>query len=148
MTTEEFLSGYQEAKSTILLIEAERESIREMMTRITPAYGGVAVSHSGGGNQIPATIARLEEYDAEHEGEIRRCIEQMREVRDAIFAVKHPGAKGILTQVYILGKTHQQVADEMERTLRWEHKAFRRAKECIVVPKSSQKFPKVPKNSN
>lgn len=116
MNAEEFLSQYLDAKSRLHRLNEERESIRDLMTHITPRYDSVSVRHDRNVNKIPDALGKLEELDKKYSEESRRAVELMEQIHDVIYMVPDGKQREILTMRYILGYQIKRIALEMKIT--------------------------------
>ena len=112
MNAEEFLSQYLDAKSRLHRLNEERESIRDLITHITPGYGSVSVRHDPNMQKIPDAIIRLEELDKKYSEESRRAVELMGQIHDVIYKVPDSKLREILAMRYILGYQIKHIAVE------------------------------------
>ena len=117
MNAEEFLSQYLVAKSRLHRLNEERESIRDLMTHITPRYDSVSVRHDRNVNKIPDALGKLEELDKKYSEESRRAVEVMEQVHDFIFKIRDNRLCALLGMRYIHGYQMKRIASEMRISL-------------------------------
>lgn len=113
MTAEEFLGQYKDAMARIRRIADERQGVMDLITHITPNYGGEAVAHSPNFNKIPDAVARLDELNRKYDEECAVLVRQMDTVHSAIHSVTNKKVRDILILYYIKDKQHKEIAYEI-----------------------------------
>lgn len=114
MTAEEFLGNYKDSMARIKQIAEERQGIMDLITHITPSYGGEAVAHTQNVNKIPDAVAKLDELNRRYDTESAVLVQQMGEVHSAIHSIPNKKIRDILIQYYINGKQHKEIAYDLE----------------------------------
>ena len=137
MNAEEFLSQYLDAKSRLHRLNEERESIRDLMTHITPRYDSVSVRHDRNVNKIPDALGKLEELDKKYSEESRRAVDLMGQIHDAIYTIPDEKARDILILYYIMGKTHKEIVYDLQISSGTERQRFKQGMEQIQAVVSS-----------
>ena len=133
MNAEEFLSQYLDAKSRLHRLNEERESIRDLITHITPRYDSVSVRHDRNVNKIPDALGKLEELDKKYSEESRRAVEVMEQVHDVVYAITNHEARQVIDLYFISGKLHKEIAYDLHVSTRT---VLRRFKQGIELAQS------------
>lgn len=131
MTIEErqvvdYLSQYRLSKYQEYLILLEITDVRtaQVSTR-SPRIDGLPQRH-GGHSTLSGYVARLGDIIADLERQAEETAEKLRKVEAVIEAVAHPQQKMVLQARYIHGRTAEQVAEDLDISVRYSqilHKA-------------------------
>ena len=112
--------------------QEEIDMLYARMTKITPTLKLVAVSGGGSNSDnIGNGIAKLESLRQEINDEIDRYRDLKREINAVIAAVKSEKYRTLLRKRYVLFKTWEQIACEMDISYQWVCKLHGRALQVV-----------------
>lgn len=112
--------------------QEEIDMLYARMTKITPTLKLVAVSGGGSNSDnIGNGIAKLESLRQEINDEMDRYIDLKREINSVIAAVKSEKYRTLLRKRYVLFKTWEQIACEMDISYQWVCKLHGRALQVV-----------------
>lgn len=131
MTAKEYLSQVREMDSRLRLIGQKVERLRSVLEYRSPSLEGAG----GGGNadRLPDTVALIVEYEQQAEKLREEYIGKFREIDRAIAAVPDAVLREVLERRYLFYQRWEQIAEEMNRDLRWIYRLHGRALSCIEV---------------
>ena len=135
MTSKEFLDqGYR----IDVMINAKVEqitSLRSMLTKLNVGLTDMPKNPNKGGSNVEDTVVRIVSL----EEEVNRAIEKLVGIKDAIMkaidAVPDQQERMLLTLRYLNYKTWEEIAFELNCTVRYVHVIHSRALNSIKVPK-------------
>ena len=112
--------------------QEEIDMLYARMTKITPTLKLVAVSGGGSNSDsIGNGVAKLECLRQEINDEIDRYIDLKREINSVIASVKSEKYRTLLRKRYVLFKTWEQIACEMDCSYQWVCKLHGRALQAV-----------------
>lgn len=129
MTYEEkvrWLRRYQESLRREQELAEEVERLQSEATRITPLLSGMP-GGAGDGQKLPRSVERIVQAKQELEKEIIECNVIRWEVTKAINQIDNPRNNIIFRKRYLLGKTFDAIAIEMDMDSRWIRKLHKKA---------------------
>ena len=131
MTAKEYLSQVRKMDSRLRLIGQKVERLRSVLEYRSPSLEGAG----GGGNadRLPDTVALIVEYEQQAEKLREEYIGKFREIDRAIAAVPDAVLREVLERRYLFYQRWEQIAEEMNRDLRWIYRLHGRALSYIEV---------------
>lgn len=132
MTAKEYLSQYKHLDAEIKLKEEQKKRLEELAESISSVIDprGTGIS-----DKVGWTAAKLVDIENEIRAMIDRLIALKSEIEKSIGAVEDIKLRRILTLRYINGHTFEQIAEEMDYSLRQvlrKHKAALKKFENVI----------------
>ena len=94
-------------------------SLRSLAGTLKPFAGNEPVSHTRNVTALEDCVIKIMEEEQKLNTEIDRLVTIKREIRDVISEVKELNLRLILEKRYLCFETWEQIAGEMEHTVRW-----------------------------
>ena len=113
MTAKQYLKQYQNALNEIRCKEAERQSILDKATNISPALEGGTPTAGNVTDKTGRGAVNIAEIDSQIEAEQARLKQVLASIRHTISQVSDSAERQVLTYHYICGYTWEQTAVEM-----------------------------------
>ncbi len=133
MTAKEYLSQYKQLDIEIKTKIEQVEQLREKAMSISHLSGGNSNSSS---DKIGLTVAKLVDAESELNQKIERLLELKAEIESVIAEVDDPMLKQVLTLRYINGKSLEQMAVILNKSVRHTkrlHKISLKKVENVIV---------------
>ena len=112
--------------------QEEIDMLYARITKITPTLKLVAVSGGGSNNDsIGNGVVKLDSLRQEINSEIDKYVDLQREINAVIAAVKSEKYRTLLRKRYVLFKTWEQIACEMDCSYQWVCKLHGRALQVV-----------------
>ena len=121
MTAKAYLQQYLEADSALQTRLEEIQSLEELLTKTTQAFGETPVQLRPS-DHIGAGTARLADARNEAEKALCRLVDLKQEIETAIFSLPERKMGNLLFKRYVLGKTFEQIAADMNYSWRQIHR--------------------------
>ena len=113
----EFLKGY------IYSIRKERrlkEQIEELRSQqMFPSVNHDGMPQGNAHNALTAYVARLDALISQLEHEQAMAVRQYKEIHDRIYQMQDGAEKEVLIRRYLMGRTWEQIAVDMDYNYRW-----------------------------
>lgn len=97
----------------------ELERLKALATRVTSAMSGDVVSRTRNTDTLGDTIAKIIKLQDDLNREVDRYVDLKREVIVMLYRLENPVYYQILHSRYILYKTWEQIACDMDFTYQW-----------------------------
>lgn len=97
----------------------EASRTRDMMGKVTTAYGGTGGSGGGESDKVGACIARLVDLEAEIDEAVDKYVDIKRDAMQTVDKVRDPTLLALLYRRYIDRQTFEQCAYEMGFSYQW-----------------------------
>lgn len=120
--------------------QEEIDMLFSQITKITPTLQLVAVSGGGSKDNIGDGVAKLEILRSEISAEIDKYVSLKREINSVIESVRNEKYQTVLTKRYVLFKTWEQIACEMDCTYQWVNKLDKKARRVVARIISKKDF--------
>lgn len=115
-----YLQQIQFYDSRIKAKLAERDRLKEMLTKITPTLRDDAVSGGRGSqDKLSDAVAKLVDLEAEIDMAVDSFVDARKSVSKVIDKVADNKQFNILHRRYVLNETFEQIAADMGYTYRW-----------------------------
>ena len=119
---------------------AERDRLKDMLTKITPTLRDDAVSGGNGSqDRLSDAVAKIVDLEAEIDREVDAFLDARQTVSKTLDKIDDTNQFNILHQRYVQGKTLEQVADNMGYTYRWICSMHGRALQTVEKILKSEK---------
>lgn len=126
MTAKIYLQQYLEADSALQNKLEEIQGLEELLTKITQAFGETQVQLRPS-DYIGAGAARLADARNEAEKAICQLVNLKQKIETAIFGLPEKKMGNLLFKRYVLGKTFEQIAADMNYSWRQIHRLHKAA---------------------
>ena len=113
MTAKQYLLQYRHALAELKCKEAERQSILEKATNISPATEGGTPTAGNVTDKTGRGAVNIAEIDTQIEAEQVRLKQLLSSIRHTISQVSDSSMRNLLTYYYVCGYTWEQTAVEM-----------------------------------
>lgn len=119
---------------------AERDRLKDMLTKITPTLLDEAVSGGfGSQDKLSDAVAKIVDLEAEIDREVDAFLDARQTVSKTLDKIDDTNQFNILHQRYVQGKTLEQVAVSMGYTYRWICSMHGRALQTVEKILKSEK---------
>ena len=130
----DFLYRYKNRVRRINLLETKLYITKNKMENVTSInYGEERVSGSGNKNSMEYLLDRKMHYERQLREEVRRCVEERREISKAIDTVDDPFLNRILEAFFIDLMDVEDICKEIDRTERHYYRLYRKAIRAIPI---------------
>ncbi len=139
MTAKEYLTQAWNIDQRINGMLAQVSNLRGMSMHITQVLSDMPKTASHDNHKLEDVIARLIDTEAEIDESIDSLVDLKIEIMNAIWKVEDANCQLLLEQRYINFKSWEEIADDMNVSVRWVHKLHAKGLELIekFLPKDT-----------
>lgn len=119
MNTKEYLSQYITASHKIDTMLDEVSQLRNLSTKVTAAMAPVRVQAPRQNNSLSSTVSKIVDMERDVDRDIDKLWDIKKKIKGAIGQVKNEQQKNILYNRYILGKTWERIAQDLDLSYQW-----------------------------
>ena len=119
MTAKKYLQQIKRCDTKIDSGVEELTRLKALATRVTAALSGEVVSRTRQNDTMADAVARIIKLQQEIDKEVDRYIELKREVAERLSRLENPVYYQVLHSRYILYKTWEQIACDMDYSYQW-----------------------------
>jgi len=108
------------------------ERLRALAERTTTVLSSQPKGTSGT-NRTEYCVQKIWELEREINADIDKLIDLKREIQDAVFHMKNDQYRTLLEYRYLCGNTWEQIAEKMDKGVRWIYELHSRALQEISI---------------
>lgn len=131
LTAKEYLSQAYRLDQRINAKLEQVEALRSLTRKVTVSYGNEPVSHTRNVTSLEDSIIRLMEAENALNAAIDALVDMKMEIAQCINAVPNHDCQLLLEKRYLCFQTWEQIAIDMQCTVRWAHILHGRALRVI-----------------
>ena len=136
MTARDYLSQAYRLDQRINSKLEQVESLNELATKVSSTLTGMPKNPNRATSNMADTVTKIIALQAEINNDIDRLVDLKRELVAVIKAVSNTERQTLLELRYLCFKTWEQIAVEMDYTVRNVHLLHKEALKAVVVPAS------------
>ena len=136
MTARDYLSQAYRLDQRINSKLEQVESLNELATKVSSTLTGMPKNPNRATSTMADTVTKIIALQAEINNDIERLVDLKREMVAVIKAVANTERQTLLELRYLCFKTWEQIAVEMDYTVRNVHLLHKEALKAVVVPAS------------
>ena len=136
MTARDYLSQAYRLDQRINSKLEQVESLNELATKVSSTLTGMPKNPNRTTSTMADTVTKIIALQAEINNDIERLVDLKREMVAVIKAVANTERQTLLELRYLCFKTWEQIAVEMNYTVRNVHLLHKEALKAVVVPAS------------
>ena len=136
MTARDYLSQAYRLDQRINSKLEQVESLNELATKVSSTLTGMPKNPNSATSTMADTVTKIIALQGEINNDIDRLVDLKREMVAVIKAVANTERQTLLELRYLCFKTWEQIAVEMDYTVRNVHLLHKEALKTIVVPAS------------
>ena len=136
MTARDYLSQAYRLDQRINSKLEQVESLNELATKVSSTLTGMPKNPNRATSTMADTVTKIIALQAEINNDIERLVDLKREMVAVIKAVANTERQTLLELRYLCFKTWEQIAVEMNYTVRNVHLLHKEALKAVVVPVS------------
>ena len=136
MTARDYLSQAYRLDQRINSKLEQVESLNELATKVSSTLTGMPKNPNRASSTMADTVTKIIALQAEINNDIDRLVDLKREMVAVIKAVANTERQTLLELRYLCFKTWEQIAVEMNYTVRNVHLLHKEALKAVVVPAS------------
>ena len=136
MTARDYLSQAYRLDQRINSKLEQVESLNELATKVSSTLTGMPKNPNSATSTMADTVTKIIALQAEINNDIDRLVDLKREMVAVIKAVANTERQTLLELRYLCFKTWEQIAVEMDYTVRNVHLLHKEALKAVVVPAS------------
>ena len=136
MTARDYLSQAYRLDQRINSKLEQVESLNELATKVSSTLTGMPKNPNSATSTMADTVTKIIALQAEINNDIERLVDLKREMVAVIKAVANTERQTLLELRYLCFKTWEQIAVEMNYTVRNVHLLHKEALNAIVIPAS------------
>ena len=136
MTARDYLSQAYRLDQRINSKLEQVESLNELATKVSSTLTGMPKNPNSATSTMADTVTKIIALQAEINNDIDRLVDLKREMVAVIKAVSNTERQTLLELRYLCFKTWEQIAVEMNYTVRNVHLLHKEALKAVVVPAS------------
>ena len=136
MTARDYLSQAYRLDQRINSKLEQVESLNELATKVSSTLTGMPKNPNRTTSTMADTVTKIIALQAEINNDIERLVDLKREMVAVIKAVSNTERQTLLELRYLCFKTWEQIAVEMNYTVRNVHLLHKEALKAVVVPAS------------
>ena len=136
MTARDYLSQAYRLDQRINSKLEQVESLNELATKVSSTLTGMPKNPNSATSTMADTVTKIIALQAEINNDIERLVDLKREMVAVIKAVANTERQTLLELRYLCFKTWEQIAVEMNYTVRNVHLLHKEALKAVVVPAS------------
>ena len=136
MTARDYLSQAYRLDQRINSKLEQVESLNDLATKVSSTLTGMPKNPNRATSTMADTVTKIIALQAEINNDIDRLVDLKREMVAVIKAVANTERQTLLELRYLCFKTWEQIAVEMDYTVRNVHLLHKEALKAIVVPAS------------
>ena len=136
MTARDYLSQAYRLDQRINSKLEQVESLNELATKVSSTLTGMPKNPNSATSTMADTVTKIIALQAEINNDIERLVDLKREMVAVIKAVSNTERQTLLELRYLCFKTWEQIAVEMNYTVRNVHLLHKEALKAVVVPVS------------
>ena len=136
MTARDYLSQAYRLDQRINSKLEQVESLNELATKVSSTLTGMPKNPNSATSTMADTVTKIIALQAEINNDIERLVDLKREMVAVIKAVANTERQTLLELRYLCFKTWEQIAVEMNYTVRNVHLLHKEALKAVVVPVS------------
>ena len=136
MTARDYLSQAYRLDQRINSKLEQVESLNELATKVSSTLTGMPKNPNSATSTMADTVTKIIALQAEINNDIERLVDLKREMVAVIKAVLNTERQTLLELRYLCFKTWEQIAVEMNYTVRNVHLLHKEALKAVVVPAS------------
>ena len=136
MTARDYLSQAYRLDQRINSKLEQVESLNELATKVSSTLTGMPKNPNSATSTMADTVTKIIALQAEINNDIDRLVDLKREMVAVIKAVANTERQTLLELRYLCFKTWEQIAVEMNYTVRNVHLLHKEALNAIVIPAS------------
>ena len=136
MTARDYLSQAYRLDQRINSKLEQVESLNELATKVSSTLTGMPKNPNSATSTMADTVTKIIALQAEINNDIERLVDLKREMVAVIKAVANTERQTLLELRYLCFKTWEQIAVEMDYTVRNVHLLHKEALKAVVVPAS------------
>ena len=136
MTARDYLSQAYRLDQRINSKLEQVESLNELATKVSSTLTGMPKNPNRATSNMADTVTKIIALQAEINNDIDRLVDLKRELVAVIKAVSNTERQTLLELRYLCFKTWEQIAVEMNYTVRNVHLLHKEALTAVVVPAS------------
>lgn len=136
MTARDYLSQAYRLDQRINSKLEQVESLNELATKVSSTLTGMPKNPNSAASTMADTVTKIIALQAEINNDIERLVDLKREMVAVIKAVLNTERQTLLELRYLCFKTWEQIAVEMNYTVRNVHLLHKEALKDVVVPVS------------
>ena len=136
MTARDYLSQAYRLDQRINSKLEQVESLNELATKVSSTLTGMPKNPNRATSTMADTVTKIIALQAEINNDIERLVDLKREMVAVIKAVTNTERQTLLELRYLCFKTWEQIAVEMNYTVRNVHLLHKEALKAVVVPVS------------
>jgi hypothetical protein len=136
MTARDYLSQAYRLDQRINSKLEQVESLNELATKVSSTLTGMPKNPNRATSTMADTVTKIIALQAEINNDIERLVDLKREMVAVIKAVLNTERQTLLELRYLCFKTWEQIAVEMNYTVRNVHLLHKEALKAVVVPAS------------
>ncbi len=139
MTAKEYLNQAWNIDQRINGKLTQASRLRDMTTHITQVLSDMPKNASHDNHKMEEAVTRLMDTETEIDESIDRLVDLKIEIMNAIWQVEDVGCRLLLEQRYINFKSWEDIARDMNVSVRWVHKLHAKGLELIekFLPKDT-----------
>ncbi len=138
LTAKEYLSQAYRLDQRINSKLEQVEALRSLTRKVTVSYGSEPVSHTRNVSSLEDSIIRLMEAENDLNGTIDELIAMKIDIARCINAVSNQDYHLLLEKRYLCFQSWEQIAIDMQCTVRWAHILHERALRVIDRIRSAE----------
>ena len=135
MTTKEYLSQAYRLDQRINSKLEQVESLNELATKVTATLTGIPKNSNRATSNMADTVTKIVDLQQEINSDINRLVDLKREIVEVIHSVENIECQTLLELRYLCFKTWEQIAVDMNYTVRNIHLLHKEALENAAVSK-------------
>lgn len=136
MTARDYLSQAYRLDQRINSKLEQVESLNELATKVSSTLTGMPKNPNSATSTMADTVTKIIALQAEINNDIERLVDLKREMVAVIKAVTNTERQTLLELRYLCFKTWEQIAVEMNYTVRNVHLLHKEALKAVVIPVS------------
>jgi hypothetical protein len=125
---ERFLGRYAKQGEIVLNRLEEIQQWRDLACRITANMDGERVQRTATKSPMEQAVELCDEAQRELVDDVRRLRAEQKKVTDVIESVENPTYYRVLHDMYVKGKTHEEIAEKYGHDYTWSTTMVGRAK--------------------
>ena len=119
MNTKEYLSQYIAVSHKIDAMLDEVSQLRNLSTKVTSVMMPDRVQSSRPNNTLSSTVSKIVDMERAVDRDITNLWDVKKKIKNTIGQVKNEQQKNILYNRYILGKTWERIAQDLDLSYQW-----------------------------
>ena len=135
MTTKEYLSQAYRLDQRINSKLEQVESLNELATKVTATLTGIPKNSNRATSNMADTVTKIIDLQQEINNDIDCLVDLKREIVEVIHSVENIECQTLLELRYLCFKTWEQIAVDMNYTVRNIHLLHKEALQSTVMPK-------------